>query len=170
MDVLFVNGTVGVGKTTVARAISAMEAGPHALVDLDELRRCWPSPVTDPFNLELELANLSAVARNYRSAGAERLILAGVIERGEDVIRYVDAVGASPLRICRLIADAGVIEARLRSRHRNDPDGLSWHLDRAGELARILDEADLDQVTADVSAKSIEESAAEVRRAVGWDG
>ena len=41
---------------------------------------CSPAPPDDPFAHEVELANLRDLARNYRAAGAERLILAGVVE------------------------------------------------------------------------------------------
>ena len=44
---LFLNGTVGVGKTTVALAIGDLLAAarvPHAVIDVDWLRRGWPPP------------------------------------------------------------------------------------------------------------------------------
>ena len=66
--VLLLNGTVGVGKTTVAEAIGdrLADAGvPGAVVDIDWLRRCWPAPDGDPFHLELALRN--GVGRSERS-------------------------------------------------------------------------------------------------------
>ncbi len=62
---LLVNGTVGSGTSTTAEEVGRLlaERGtPHAVVDLDALRRAWPAPPDDPFHGELELANLAAVA------------------------------------------------------------------------------------------------------------
>lgn len=139
MKALLVTGPVGVGKTTVAEAVGArlVQAGvPHAVIDLDRLRHCWPSPADDPFHLELELRNLSAVARNYVDAGAQRLVLAGVLESRADRARYAEAIGAR-LTVCRLKADLTVIRKRLTARHQHDSD-LRWHVNRAAELEKIF--------------------------------
>jgi adenylylsulfate kinase-like enzyme len=135
---LLVTGPVGVGKTTVAEAVGGRltEAEvPHAVIDLDWLRYSWPSPADDPFHLALELRNLSAVARNYAEAGAQRLVLAGVVESRADRERYAEVLGAK-LTVCRLKADLSVIRQRLVSRHRDGED-LQWHLNRAAELEQI---------------------------------
>ena len=96
-DVVFLNGTVGAGKSTVAEAIAAQEkaAGtPHAVIDVDEIRRSWPSPPGDRFNLELQLRNLRALVDNYRAAGALHFVVAGVIEDADAVPGFADAVGS----------------------------------------------------------------------------
>jgi hypothetical protein len=44
-DSIFVNGTVGSAKSAVADALGAHEQGaghPHAVIDLDHIRRAWP--------------------------------------------------------------------------------------------------------------------------------
>ncbi|WP_346130810.1 AAA family ATPase [Lentzea roselyniae] len=139
MKALLITGPVGVGKTTVAEAVGArlVQAGvPHAVIDLDWLRHCRPSPADDPFHLELELRNLSAVARNYVDAGVQRLVLAGVLESRADRARYAEAIGAK-LTVCRLKADLTVIRKRLVSRHQHDSD-LGWHVNRAAELEKLF--------------------------------
>ena len=83
---LLLNGTVGSGKTAVADALGDLLADreiPHAVIDLDWLRRAWPSPPGDPFNHAMTLRNLTAVATNFLAAGAERLVLAGVLFTNE---------------------------------------------------------------------------------------
>ena len=140
---LLLTGTVGVGKTTTADAVGArlrVRGVPHAVVDLDELRRCWPAPPDDPFHAALGLANLAAVARGYREAGAEWLVLAGVCESREERDRHAAAVGV-PLRVVRLLATEAVVAPRLHARHAGDPEGLAWHLHRRGELDAVLDAA-----------------------------
>lgn len=169
MDTLFVNGTVGSGKSTLIDALSAIETVAHAVIDLDEIRRMSPSPTGDRFNHELELENLRSIVANYRRAGAERFFLAGVIEDPDEIGRYIDALGSGGLFICRLVARPDVLEARLRRRHADDPDALRWHRARVGELAAILDDAALDDLVLDSSELSAPDLARVVRRAVGWD-
>lgn len=75
---LLINGTVGVGKTTVAEAVGDLlaEAGTaHAVLDLDWLRQSWPAPPGDRFNFNMLLRNLRSIAGNYLDAGATRLVL-----------------------------------------------------------------------------------------------
>jgi len=140
---LLLTGTVGVGKTTTADAVGGRlraRGVPHAVVDLDELRRCWPAPPDDPFHSALGLANLAAVARGYRAAGAEWLVLAGVCESWEERDQHAAALEV-PLQVVRLLAPEAVVAPRLRARHAADPEGLAWHLHRRGELDAVLDAA-----------------------------
>ena len=166
MDSIFVNGTVGVGKTTLADAISELETGPHAVIDLDAIRRLYPGPAEDPFRHELELDNLAAMAVNYRRHGASRFILAGVIEEPEEVERYVAALRSTGMFVCRLVARPEVLDARIRRRHSDDSAGMRWHLERAGELADILEVAALDDLVLDSSDLTPADLAAAVLSAV----
>ena len=166
---LFLNGTVGAGKTTTAEAVGTLlqERGtPYAVIDLDALRRVWPSPPDDPFFQQLELANLTAVAANARRAGAERLLLAGVMETVSDRDRFAEAVGV-PLTVCRLVVPLPRVRSRLLTRH---PAGeeRDWHLARLGELDAILEAAQVDDVTVAVHDQPPSAVASEVLRAVGW--
>lgn len=91
---LLINGTVGAGKTSVAEALGDLlaQAGiANAVIDVDWLRRSWPEPPGDPFNGAITLRNLRAVARNYREAGALRLVLAGVVESRAERAAYAAA-------------------------------------------------------------------------------
>lgn len=167
---LLITGTVGVGKTTVAEAVGDLLINlsvPHALIDLDQLRLSWPRPVGDPFNHVMELRNLMSVAANYRAAGAVRLVLAGVIERRADLTDYEHAVDCS-VKVVRLRAHPSVLVDRLRERHINDPAGLAWHLARAPELTKILDQARIADAEVDTTGRRIGDVAADVLSAVGW--
>jgi adenylylsulfate kinase len=167
---LLVTGTVGVGKTSVAEAVGVLLAGrgvPHAVVDLDWLRRSWPSPAGDPFNLAITLRNLGAVTATFRGAGARRLVLAGVVQSRAEREEHQAAVGV-PLAVCRLRVELPVVRERLTRRHELDAAGLRWHLARAGELDDILDRAGAEDVAVDATAANIPEVAQAVLGAVGW--
>lgn len=167
---LLITGTVGAGKTTVAEAVGdllAVRGVPHAVVDLDQLSRCWPPPAGDRFNGAMALRNLRSVAANFRAAGALRLILAGVIEQRSHRQDYERALDCS-ISIVRLRADPHVLADRLRNRHSSDPDGLAWHLARAPELTAILDLAGVADAEVDTTGRPIHEVADDVLAAVGW--
>ncbi|MFE7749892.1 hypothetical protein [Streptomyces sp. NPDC057428] len=167
---LLINGTVGVGKTSVAESVGCLlaDAGiPNAVIDLDWLRQSWPAPSGDRFNFTMMLRNLRSMAGNYLAAGAARLVLAGVIEDLDERKLCGDAVGTE-LSVCRLQVDLPVNHQRLMRRHENEPEALRWHLARAGELAGILDQAAVDDFSVDATTRSVDEVAADVIRNVGW--
>lgn len=168
-DTLLLTGTVGAGKTTTADAVGALlrSAGlPHAVIDLDALRRGWPAPDDDPWGSRVERANLAAVAANYRAAGARRLVLAGVLEERSALPAYEEAVGG-PIVVCRLRVGLDRVRARLLARHA--PGGeRDWHLARSGELDGILDANDPADHVVDVDGEAPETVARRVLAVVGW--
>ena len=88
-------------------------------------------------------------------------MLAGVLETAEDPARHAEAVRV-PLTVCRLVADPGSVHRRLDDRHRDDPDGLGWHLHRADELAAIQDASTVEDLRLDVTALAVVEAASRV--------
>lgn len=101
---LLLSGSVGTGKSTTAdRVEDRLRAAdvPHAVIDLDQIRRAWPTPNGDGFGFERELRNLAPLVHNYLAAGARRLVLAGVCETLRDRARY-EAILGVPLVVCRL--------------------------------------------------------------------
>jgi len=167
-DTIFITGTVGVGKTTVTGTLSVIEPATHAVIDLDEIRRLSPAPESDRFSHELELQNLRSMVVNFRRSGAERFILAGVIENRSEIARYTDALESSGMFVCRLVAREEVVVEKLERRHTHDPAGLAWHHKRAAELQRILEDAAVDNLVLDASEATAGELAVTIRRAAGW--
>ena len=170
---LVLNGTVGVGKTTTANVIGARWRAadiPGGVIDADQLRWFWPAPADDPHRGELGLENLAQVAGNYVRHGAQRLVLADVIESAAGKRRHAEILGL-PVTMIRLTADPGLIETRLRDRHRHDVSeaDLVWHLHRIRELAAILDSSGSDDAVIDVTRLSPNEVTTAVLTAAGWD-
>src|SRR4030081_1642446 len=89
IPVLNIIGPVGIGKTSVAEAISKIftydQPTPHAIIDLDDVRRSYPAPQNDPFNMALGYKNLAAVWHNYAEAGARCVIIPNVTESQEHI-------------------------------------------------------------------------------------
>ncbi|MEV6867168.1 adenylyl-sulfate kinase [Streptosporangium subroseum] len=167
---LLITGTVGAGKTSVADTVGDLLIGtevPHAVIDLDWLRRSWPTPPGDRFNIEMELRNLRSVARNYLDAGALRLVLAGVVENRDDRQRYRDAIGVD-LTVCRLHVELPVVHQRLARRHAGEDASLRWHLERSERLDQILGNAQIEDFVIEATDRSVTEVAAAVVKAAGW--
>jgi predicted kinase len=119
VPVLLVTGTVGSGKTAVAKEIGErlrLAAVPHAVIDLDELGRVRPALPDGSFNHDLIAANLAAIWPNYQALGVERVVLARILESREELDDYRRAVPGADITVCRLVADHDVIGGRLRAR------------------------------------------------------
>lgn len=169
VPVLLLTGTVGAGKTAVAMEASAIlaERGvAHAAIDVDALSYVFPRPASDPFGAEVALANLAAVWANDRAAGAERLVLARVVQHRSDLPAFEAAIPGAQITVCRITAPASLVETRLRAREVGA--GLDWHLRRAAELSTILDEARCEDVVVANDGRPIAAVAAEVLRRIGW--
>ncbi len=163
------NGTVGVGKTTVAEAVAdelrAREVR-HAWVDVDTLCQVWPAPDGDRFGVQVAARNLAAVARTYVDAGYRTLVLARVVEEAEEREEYEAALDGADVRIVRVTAPAEVRTARLETRH-PPGDSRDWHLARAVELEALLAAAALDDAVV-TNDRSPADAARDVLAALGW--
>lgn len=168
VDALLLNGPVGVGKSAAAYELASTATIPTALIDVDEVRRLWPTPHGDPFTHAVAVANLRSLSENYRAAGAERVILAGVVEEASALEEYRAALGVESLLAIRLTADESTVRRRLEARHSEDAAGLAWHVARAAELAGILERAGLDEVVIDSTDLDAAGVASAVRVAAGW--
>lgn len=171
LESVFLNGTVGAGKTTTGENLHRLLADggiSNAMIDLDQLRRSWPAPPGDRFNHELELRNLQSVAGNYRHVGVRRFILAGVLEDPAEVDRYRTALGGGKLTVIRLEPPIEAVQERLRNRHQADSAELSWHLHRSTELQGILADAGLDTHVVALGRRGPNAVAQAVRALLGW--
>ena len=137
---------------------------PGALIDLDWLRKAWPTAPDDPFHSDLELANLTALSANFLQGGAQVLALAGVIEHEAARDSYARAVGC-PLLVIRLRLSRELAHARLIARHAGNGAELEWHLARFDQLTQTLNEAGVDDATVEVGDRNPREVARRVLEA-----
>lgn len=166
---LLITGPVGVGKTSVAETVAELltEARvPHALVDIDRISLCYPTPADDRFNERLANRNLASIWPNYQAAGATCLILARVVESRDDVAAYQHAIPGARILVVRLRASLVTLAERVRQRERGS--GLDWHLARAIELAPQMDRDRVEDLLIDTDGKDLIAVAREILERSGW--
>jgi hypothetical protein len=114
-DGVLLTGVYGSGKSSVAAEIAYLleqRGEPYALLDLDYLSWAGTGREERAEEFGLMLANLAAVAGNYRQAGIRRFVLAYFV-RDEAEVRGIRAALGVPLQVVRLAVPLGDIERRL---------------------------------------------------------
>jgi adenylylsulfate kinase len=167
--VLVITGPVGVGKTTIGGALSerlSESSSPHAFIDVDALRTCYPAPPDDPFHMALGLRNLAAVCANYLAAGAERLILVDIVESQSDRASYTEAIPDAAVQVVRLRASLTTLRQRLELRETGT--SLAWHQQRAAELLALMDERRVEDFAIETDDKPVHEIVDEIMSRSGW--
>ncbi len=168
VPMLIISGSMGSGKTTVlseASDLLAEASVPHAAIDLDWLSIMFPRP--GRYGEQLMFANLAAVWPVYAAAGAERLLVARVVEDRSELARYRQAVPGAEIVVCRLTAPIATMQDRVRSREPGmfQAQGIA----RSAELADILERTRADDFTVDNGGgRLVTEVALEVLSLAGW--
>ena len=140
---------------------------PHATVDFDQLTASFPRAASDDrWGTRIGLANLAAVWRNFHAAGAERLLIALVVETRSELQGYRTAVPGAEITVVRLRASVETLHARLRGRGQGV--GLQWHLERAGQLAPQMDESRVEDLLVQTEERDPTELAREILVLLGW--
>jgi gluconate kinase len=169
VPVLLITGPVGVGKTTIASEVSERldQLGiPHALVDVDSLRWCYPRPPADRFRIQLAMRNLSLIWPNFVATGARRLVLVDVVESTADLHRIVAAVPGADIRLVRLRARLETLQARVQQREQGL--GRDRMLRRALELATQMDGHPIEDVLVETDNRPISDIVEEILEWSGW--
>ncbi|MEU3032358.1 AAA family ATPase [Streptomyces incarnatus] len=168
VPVIVVTGPSGTGKTVTCweiREILRERKVAHALIDMDNIRWCYVPDSRDRFNRELGAKNLAAVWANFREAGADRLVLSGVVETREDTRLIEQAVPGADISVYRLHVDETTLEGRMRQRERGR--GLARNLARAKELTDIMARNGIGDHLIDAD-RELDEIAEEIVGLSGW--
>ena len=157
MLVVWLCGPPGVGKTSVAwqlhrRAVS--DGRRVAFVDVDQLGICYPERAEDPGRHRLEARNVDALGRSFAAAGAECLIVSGVVDPALGPL--VAGAGDDVLTV-RLRADPAELVERLASRRGSFADTEAVLVEAAA-----LDDATFDALVVDTTGASVDEIVADL--------
>src|SRR5262245_17978721 len=154
LQVLWICGPPGVGKSTVAWAIFTHLRGaetPVAYIDIDQLGMCYPEPAGDPTRNLMKARNLAAAAETFRAQGAEVLVVSGVIEESW-APTYAGEAQPAGIRWCRLHLDDDPLRQRLVAR--------GWHEEMVSgslEYASAQERSTFVQARIDTTEHSVDE-------------
>ncbi len=162
---IVITGTVGVGKSTVMRAVSeALEARGirHAGIDQDYLRWVFPAPEGDRFAAQLGLRNLAAIWPNLRELGLSCVLVADVVEHSSQCAQYETAMPGTRATVIRLIVPMPLILRRLEGRETGE--SLAWSQHRAPELHGLQEREKVGDLVIDVGDRRPHGIAGEIVR------
>ncbi|MBZ0286349.1 MAG: adenylyl-sulfate kinase [Anaerolineae bacterium] len=169
VEVLFLTGQPGAGKTAVAKELSDLLwklREPHAVIDVDELCRGILPAQTSDFNRELAVRNLAAVWANFYAAGVRRLILARIIESADDIRQFGDSIPNAHILVCLLQASADMIRQRITEREPGS--SRTFLLTITSRIGEQIANLDLPGIRVDNGQRSVNEVAREILARAGW--
>ena len=161
LPVLWLCGPPCAGKSTTAWALyqSLADGAAVAYVDIDQVGMCFPPQEDDPDRHQVRARNAGAVLRNFGRAGAQVVIVSGVIDP-DQVPRYVEQCHGSALTFIRLTASQERLLARNRARGRGEDMVAAVLRD-----AQALEASTFAAATVSTDALAVEEVA---RRVLEW--
>jgi len=118
LPVLWLCGAPATGKSTVAWQVFGDLADQGlcvGYVDIDQIGMLAPPPEDDPRCHRVKVDNLAAMVSSYRTAGAQVLVISGVIdpEHGPD---FAEAAVDADITFCHLTVDEPTLRERLAAR------------------------------------------------------
>jgi hypothetical protein len=133
---LLLTGPPGAGKSSVLGRLHDRlgEAGiACALVELDELERCYP-----PLPAERTIAHLRMLSASFAGAGYELLLVTATVEDDAYGAAVRAATGAKECVVARLEAEPGTLAARILAREPAAWSGLDELVASSRRLARSM--------------------------------
>ena len=168
VEVVVLNGSPGSGKSTLADAVAEQLRATgvrHAVIDLDEFARVYPSDV-EALN-SLKWQNLSATWPNYTTIGELKVIIPVLIDTTADLESLKQSAPSKSLTICTLTAPIDVLKSRVTTREPNE----YWQERLRGLVERYAKRSDSEKFADfEVSThnKQIGEAATEIISHLGW--
>ena len=167
IPVLWLCGPSGVGKSSVGFELfdQLSAAGTAAAyVDLDQLGLCYPAPGDDPRNYRVKARNLGEVWAGFRAAGVQCLVVSGIVDDAEEVIRHAGRLPGTAVTVCRLRVGHDELRSRIRQR------GSLLHLTEENVRNAVeLDGSTFADMVVETAGLAVAEVAARIR-AAGWPG
>jgi hypothetical protein len=183
-SVLWLCGAHGVGKSTVGFAtyLKTLNAGrAAAYLDLDQTAFCNTATPEDPRRHRMKADILAALWQNFRTDGAERLVMVGPAEDQTTVELYRAALPVATITVCRLHAGRDQLAERIMLRRH----GGSWaqpgdpltgqptaHLrqvaDHAAADAIELEHAAVGDLRIDTDERTVDQTVAAVVTQTAW--
>ena len=130
---LVLTGPPGAGKSSVLGRLHDRlgDAGiATALVELDELERCYP-----PLPVERTIAHLAMLSESFAGAGYELLLVTATVEDDAYGAAVLEAIGADQHMVVRLEAEPATLAERIVAREPASWSGLAQLVDSARRLA-----------------------------------
>jgi gluconate kinase len=166
---LVLSGTIGAGKTAIATDIGEIlrERGVTvAVLDLDWLGWLCRATEVDEDVEDLIIQNLKAVWPNFIAAGAERFVLARVLQSRAHVDSLSGAIPEADMRVVRLASPPELVERRLRAR--DSGAVLEEHLVETQRFAAELEEARAEDLIVTNDERPLREVSLELLASVDW--
>ncbi len=140
--IILINGPLGSGKTTVARAVLyRLERG--VMLDGDAAGEIHPFEIHNAGRVQHLYSTLAMlVAWHQQEAGYQHFVINYVFERPRTLTRLLTSLRPldPDIHIFRLRASADTLQERIRQRGCNkNAKELAWELQRGPELLRIQD-------------------------------
>ena len=159
--IILLNGCINAGKTTVAQAIVSKTTG-LAHVEVDALRDFirWV-PLEE--SIELNLQNAIAVAKNFHAKGISSIISYPLSR--SDLVFIKALLGDETILVHAITLYPGLDKLKT---NRGTRELTDWEFNRIGELHAMGIATPDFGITIDNSEQTVEETAAEVLRLVGF--
>jgi adenylylsulfate kinase-like enzyme len=170
VPVLWLCGPPGVGKSTVSWQLFTELAATGvrvAFADTDQYCMCYPAPPGDPDRQSVKALNVGSVVSNFSAAGAQCLIVNGVL--GAEGLQ-AELLPQADVTICRLRGRGDEIDQRFIARVGN-ADNIDDLLKQARDESRLMDQSTFADAVVDTTGRPAAEVAAAVRAACkDWPG
>lgn len=166
VPLLWLAGPSGVGKSSVGWEIYSRfrrSGADVALVELDQIGMCFPSPDDDPPNDRLRAGNLGRLWTSFLASGVRGLIVTGNVDSADALRRFLDQLPGASVTVCRIRAEREQLRSRYVGR------GLFPKLlDRVLEDAEAMDATHFAEYAVDTSGLDVEAAADLVLERTGW--